>query len=233
MGLTVKTKYDVMNYSLEMINTVAACDTLLTSAQKQKQKLERQRRNLGESIVNFNERVDHISNELTSLQSLLDTFIPVYNALPEGSMDKLSVNCDITRLEVRKAQLDRMAITCNMHLLLAKQVDYNRLDSKVSAIDSYITAVHDKRTAVVYQKQQTEKTVYSSQAHFSGHTDCTTKITIRKKVVPLPNVHIGLLLKRHLSVTHQSLLRSNETAHALAHRNVFTPQIICALPCLT
>jgi hypothetical protein len=137
-----------MNYSLEKISTVAGCDTLLALAQKKKQGLERQRCNLGESIGNFGERVDQLGSELASVQSLLKAFTTLYNTLPDGSMDKLSINVEVKRLEVREAQLYKMALTYNVRSLHTKQVNYNRLDGQVSAIDNYITAVQDKRMAL-------------------------------------------------------------------------------------
>jgi hypothetical protein len=220
-----------MNYSLEKINTVAACDALLALAQKEKHKLEHERLNMGESIVNFTERVDYIGNELASVHLLLETFTPMYHTLPEGN-DKVCMNVEVTRLELRKAQLYKMAVTCNVPALLAKQVGYNKLDSKVSAIDNYIVAVEYKRAAlvnvasqvqvedillkalpseglripaedtsasqtasfydqaVVHEKQQTEKNVYSFHALFSSADRCTIKITARKKVVQLPDAFV-------------------------------------------
>jgi hypothetical protein len=137
-----------MNYSLEKISTVKACDAVLAWAQKKKQTLERRRRNLGESMGNFNERLDQLGSEQASMLSLLEAFITVYDALPEDSMDKINMNVEVKRLEVREAQLRRIALTCNVHSLLAKQVSYNRLDIQVSAIESYIITVQNKRTAL-------------------------------------------------------------------------------------
>jgi hypothetical protein len=137
-----------MNYSLEKISTVAACDALLILAQKKKQTLERRRRNFGESIGNFSNRIDHIGSELASVLPSLRTFTMAYDALPEGSMDKLCMNVEVKRLEVRKAQLDRLTIVFNVLSLLAKQVDYNKLDRQVQAIDTYSVAVQNRKTVL-------------------------------------------------------------------------------------
>lgn len=137
-----------MKYSLEKISTVEMCNTLLAAAQQKKLHLERRRRNLGESIARFAERVDKIITELASVQLLLSSFATAYHALPEGSKYKLSLNIQIKRLELRQAQLGKRAMTCNAPLLLAKQVKYNRLGSQVSALERCITAVQTKRTAL-------------------------------------------------------------------------------------
>lgn len=135
-----------MNYSLEKISTAEACDALLATAQKEKESLERRRRNLGESIDNFDERTGDVGDELVSVQSLLQTFTTAYTALPEGSKDKVNMNLEIKRLEARKAQLDKTVIAYNVYSLLGKQVDYNLLDSQMPIIDAYIAAVQNKRT---------------------------------------------------------------------------------------
>lgn len=56
-----------MNYSLEMITTVAECDALLALAGEDKETLERRRRNLDESIGNFGERTHEYSTDLQLL----------------------------------------------------------------------------------------------------------------------------------------------------------------------
>jgi hypothetical protein len=168
-----------MKYLLEKISTVAACDHLLTLAQKRKQNLERKRRNLGESIDTFRNRLDQIDKDSITVQSILDAFTKAYNELPDGK-DKINTTIKIKRLELRKAQLVKKAFTCNVQSLLSKQVRYNKLDSQVSAIDSYIAAVQNKRTAlshdlsvyqaaatlhapVVHQNSLPEKMVYKQQ----------------------------------------------------------------------
>lgn len=134
-----------MNYSLERISTVEACDALLALAQKEKENLERRKRNLGESIGNFDVRTGDVGSELVSVQSLLQTFTTAYDSLPEGK-DKLNMNLEIKQLEARKAQLDKSVVSYNVSSLLEKQVSYNLLDSQVPVIDAYMAAIQNKRT---------------------------------------------------------------------------------------
>ena len=133
-----------MNYALQKISTVGACDALLESAHKQRKNLERRRRNLGEAIVSFQERLDKMNTERVTVQVLLQSFTPAYALLPEGK-DKANLNVAIKRLEVRKALLDKRSLVCNAYTLLKKQLVYNLLHSQVSAMDSYIAAVNERR----------------------------------------------------------------------------------------
>src|SRR5690242_13878223 len=134
-----------MKYSLEKISTVSACDALLVSAQKKKQNLERKRRNLGESIDTFRERLDQMGKDTVLVQALLIAYTGAYEAMPEGTKDKASMNVKVKRLELRQAKLDKKAFTCNVRSLLAKQVKYNKLDNQVAVIDNYITAVRNMK----------------------------------------------------------------------------------------
>ena len=136
-----------MNYSLEKISTVEACDALLAIAQTEKENLERRRRNLGESISNFDARTGTVGDDMASVQALLQTFITAYNALPEGR-DKVDMNIEIKRLEARKAQLDKSVVSYNVQSLLERQVSYNLLDNQVPVIDAYIAAIQNKRTEI-------------------------------------------------------------------------------------
>lgn len=137
-----------MNYSFEKITTVALCNMLLATAQKKMLHLERTRRNLGELIGRFTGRIDAIARELAVVQLLLDAFIPAYHALPDGSKYKIDLNIKIKRLEFRQAKLHKQALRYNMPALLAKQVKYNRLDSRVSAMAHFIAGVQNRRNAL-------------------------------------------------------------------------------------
>jgi hypothetical protein len=137
----------IMIYSLEKITTVDMCDTLLEVAGKDRESLERRRRNLAETIDNFDERTVNIATEQISVQARLETYTALYAALPEGK-DKINANLEVKRMETRKAQLDKMVIGYNVFVLLDKQVDYNLLESQVSIADAYIAAVQAKKTAL-------------------------------------------------------------------------------------
>lgn len=136
-----------MNYSLEKITTLEACDALLELANKDKETLERRRRNLDESIDTFDERTHDYGTELQSVETLLDTYSGAYDALPEGK-NKMTIFLEIKRLEARKAQLDKSVIGYNASSLIGKQVDYNLLDNQVPVINAYITAIQARRTAL-------------------------------------------------------------------------------------
>jgi hypothetical protein len=136
-----------MDYSLEMIITVAECDALLALATEDKETLERRRRNLDESIGNFGERTQEYSTELQSVITLLETYSAAYDVLPEGK-NKMTIYLEMKRLETRKAQLDKSVTSYNTSSLIGKQVDFNLLDNQVPVIDAYITALQARRTAL-------------------------------------------------------------------------------------
>jgi len=136
-----------MNYSLEKLTTVAACDNLLELANEDKKSLERRRRNLEEGIDNFDERTTDIGTEHISVQALLTSYSALYGTLPEGK-DKLEINLEIKRLEARKAQLDKMVVGYSVYALLNKQVDYNMLDVQVTTVNAYIAAIQTRRTTL-------------------------------------------------------------------------------------
>jgi hypothetical protein len=138
---------ETMRYSLEKVNTPQACDVLLTQAQIKKQRLERRRRNLGETIGTFRQRLDQVSRETAEVQATLETFIVAYEALAEGK-DKASLKVKIKRLELRLAVLESKAYTYHAAALVARQMKYNVLDSQVIAIEAYMALLTRKRAAL-------------------------------------------------------------------------------------
>jgi len=137
-----------MNYVLESISTVPACDALLAGAKKKLQDLQRRARNLGESLVAFRQRIDQVRQESAQVQSLLEVFTSAYESLSPGK-DKANMNIRIKRLELQRALLEKKAITCNAGALLAKERQYNALNSQVATLEAYIAAVADRRAELV------------------------------------------------------------------------------------
>jgi hypothetical protein len=129
-----------MRYSWEKVNTRQACDALLAQAQVKKQRLERRRRNLGESIEVFRKRLVLVSEERIQVNSALMAFTAAHKALPEGK-DKITIEIKIKRLEVRLAILAKKAYTYNVVALLARQMKYNLLDRQVWVMEHYIATV--------------------------------------------------------------------------------------------
>ena len=136
-----------MKYVLERISTVQACDALLAGAQKKKQNLERRRRNLGESLVTFRKRLDQVHQESAEVQSSLEAFTGAYGSLSEGK-DKMNMKIRIKRLELQQAMLEKKATIYNVGALLVKEMQYNRLDSQVSALEDYIATVEQHKVAL-------------------------------------------------------------------------------------
>jgi hypothetical protein len=152
-----------MRYSFEKIDTVQACDTLLIRACKKKQNLERRRRNLGEAIARFRERIDKLDQESNLLQMLLGVFTTAYRALPEGKY-KAGMNVKVKRLEVRQAMVEKKAYSCNVASLLVKELKYDRLNSQVLAMELYINTVRETRTEL---SKATLHVIQSNRADFS------------------------------------------------------------------
>ena len=136
-----------MNYSLEMITTIAECDALLLVAGEDKESLERRRRNLDETIGNFGDRTHNYGTELQATQTLLTTYNAAYDALPEGK-NKATIYLEMKRLEARKAQLEKSVTSYNASSLINKQADFNLLDSQVPVVTAFIAAIQTRRAAL-------------------------------------------------------------------------------------
>jgi prefoldin subunit 5 len=133
-----------MKYTLEKITTLQACDALLAGAQRKKQNMERQRRNQGEAVERYRQRMDQLHNESAQVQISLAAFTTAYDALPTGK-DKANLKVKVKRLEAREAMLEKKAYTYNVASLLVRELRYNRLDSQVAALEGYIAAVRQRR----------------------------------------------------------------------------------------
>jgi len=140
-----------MKYALEKIGTVQACDALLAGAKKKKQNLERRLRNLGESLVTFRKRLGQVHQESAQLLSSLEVFTGAYESLSEGK-DKVNLKIKIKRLELQQAMVEKKATTYNAGTLLAREMQYNSLDSQVVALEDYVVAVERHKVTLEASK---------------------------------------------------------------------------------
>ena len=136
-----------MNYVLEKISTVQACDALLAGAKKKMQTLTRRVRNLGESLVTFRKRIEQVHQESAEVQLLLDVFTGAYGSLPEAKY-KVNLKIRIKRLVHQQAMLGKKATIYNVGALLAKELQYNKLASQVTALQEYVATVEQLRAAL-------------------------------------------------------------------------------------
>jgi predicted nucleic acid-binding Zn-ribbon protein len=132
-----------MNYSLEMIDTVQGCNTLLVQAQRRKQKLEHKRSNLGEKIDLFRRQMDKIDQEIELTQTSLAAFTAASVAMPEGK-DKMNMVIKVKRLEVQHVVLKNKANSYGLNALLAKEMEYVALEGQVSVVEQYIIDIETR-----------------------------------------------------------------------------------------
>jgi chromosome segregation ATPase len=191
-----------MIYKLHKINTIAACEALLVSAQKKKQTLERKADNLAASINTFRERMEHVSKEIDTVQTLLKAYTKAYNSLHEESKDKASMNIKIKRIELRQARVEKKALTYSLRTLLAKELKYNVLLNQVSTADAYIVAIQNRIAALnnpgpveatpavlpllpIHSKIKVRKRVYKMFAKFAALSQNQNLSAGQKKTEPL------------------------------------------------
>ena len=172
-----------MDYSLEKIDTVVACDALLMSAQKKKQSLERKRRNLGEAIDTFRKRMDSVGQDSALVQSMLLIYSAAHEAMPEGTRDKVNMKIKVKQLELRQVQLEKRALTYNVRALLSKQVQYNVLDCQIAELVHYIATVEDHKTLLTTAALRVTYAVATAPALPEAETP--TQITLHDALPPV------------------------------------------------
>ena len=133
-----------MNYSLEMITTVAACDALLAQAAEDKENLERRRRNLDESIGNFGERTHDYSTELQAVVTLrihpksqagIDRLVARLEALPETLCVYLLSGADDVLVHLAVSDADHLRTV---------------VLSRIATLDGVV----DERTSIVFEHRR-------------------------------------------------------------------------------
>lgn len=136
-----------MEYLVSKITSVKTCDDLLNEAREEKILLEREIRDTYESQERMDKNMTKLDAELKTASVQHQIFLTSYENLAPSDA-KTTLRVDLERWETRKAQLERNALTYNAGALLRLQVRGYRLELGLPALEAYIAALTDRKTAL-------------------------------------------------------------------------------------
>jgi hypothetical protein len=136
-----------MTYKVEMLTTVAECETLLLVAEKEKKdllfrktSLERQKDAYSVNSLEIDQDLQATETELTALQG-------VVSSLPEGKT-KVYNEKRIRRLDLNKFLLTQKDKDYGSVALLVREFDLGMLNKELEEVEVFIAAITARKAAL-------------------------------------------------------------------------------------
>ena len=135
-----------MSFSVNKLTTIAQCDTLLTTKQRERTGLANRLNNLQFQLDNWDDATSATA-ELTTTQALITGLTPVVNALTDGD-DKRRNQNQLNRYETRANNLISKVENYGTIALLEKELDRDTLTGNIATLDTFVAAVTTRRAAL-------------------------------------------------------------------------------------
>jgi hypothetical protein len=136
-----------MAYSVNLLTTVADCDSVILVAQKEKADLsfrktatERQKESYASNSISIDADIAATDAEITAL-------IPVVASLPAGAA-KDDNETRLKKLELKKFLLAQKDKNYGSVALLMRENDLERIVQEAAAVDAFIADVNARKAAI-------------------------------------------------------------------------------------
>lgn len=135
-----------MAFSVNLLTTVAQCDGLLATKQRERTGLVNRLNNLQYQLDNWDD-ASSATTELAATQALITGLKPVVAALPDGDDKRRSEN-QLNRYQTRANNLTGKVENYGVLALLEKELDRDTLTGDIAMLDAFVTAVTTRRAAL-------------------------------------------------------------------------------------
>ncbi|MDB5268913.1 MAG: hypothetical protein JWP58_1953 [Hymenobacter sp.] len=132
-----------MAFSVNLLPTVAECDALLATKQRERTGLVNRLNNLQFQLDNWDDSTS-AATELTATQALITGLTPVVAALADGDDKRRNQNM-LNRYETRANNLTSKVENYSTTALLEKELDRETLTGDIATLDTFVAAVTARR----------------------------------------------------------------------------------------
>ena len=137
-----------MEYSVENLNEVTDCDSLVTWAQNEKADLEYKALSDNRLITKYSTTSIDIDATLQGVNAEIAATITIIAALPDGP-SKTDAENRKYKLEYQKFLLENRKANYGYVALLQKEAEVKRIQSELNAIEVFIGEVKDRREVLI------------------------------------------------------------------------------------
>jgi hypothetical protein len=136
-----------MSYSVNLLTTVADCDSVILVAQKEKADLSFKKTSVERQKDTYANNSISIDADIAATDAEIAALTPVVASLPAGPA-RDDNETRLKKLELKKFLLAQKDKNYGSVALLMRENDLERIVKEVDAVDAFIAAVNTRKAAI-------------------------------------------------------------------------------------
>jgi hypothetical protein len=136
-----------MSYSVNLLTTVADCDSVILVAEKEKADLSFKKTSVERQKDTYANNSISIDADIAATDAEIAALTPVVASLPAGAA-KDDNETRLKKLELKKFLLAQKDKNYGSVALLMRENDLERIVKEVDAVDAFITAINVRKAAI-------------------------------------------------------------------------------------
>ncbi|MFN0081653.1 MAG: hypothetical protein ACKVOM_03975 [Ferruginibacter sp.] len=136
-----------MAYSVNMLTTVADCDSVIMVAQKDKSDLAFRKSSAERQKENYETNSISIDADIAATDAEIAALTPIVASLPPGAA-RDDNETRLKKLELKKFLLTQKDKNYGSVALLLRENDIARLSAEITETDNFIAAVNTRKAAI-------------------------------------------------------------------------------------
>ncbi len=136
-----------MSYSVNLLTTVADCDSVILVAQKEKADLSFKKTSVERQKDTYASNSISIDTDIAAIDAEIAALIPVVASLPAGAA-KDDNETRLKKLELKKFLLAQKDKNYGSVALLMRENDLERITKEVDAVDAFIAEINARKVAI-------------------------------------------------------------------------------------
>jgi len=130
--------------NLELLTTVADCDSAIEITQAEKTLLERRLRNLGEASEDRTVRTTHVEESIVSKKAIIAGFQSALTVITDEK-EKRNLELKIDREEYKLKSLENRSANYSVVNVLEDQIDHQQLASQIQVLTDAIAQIETRK----------------------------------------------------------------------------------------
>jgi hypothetical protein len=136
-----------MSYSVNLLTTVADCDSVILVAEKEKADLSFKKTSVERQKDTYANNSISIDADIAATDAEIAALTPVVASLPAGAA-KDDNETRLKKLELKKFLLAQKDKNYGSVALLMRENDLERIVKEVAAVDAFIVAINVRKAAI-------------------------------------------------------------------------------------
>lgn len=136
-----------MKLNLDVLKTVADCDSVIRIVTEEKTFLERRLRNLGENLEIKGKKTHIIRERMTSITAIIEGYEAALKVITD-TKHKGRLELNLSREKTKLIALQNREADYNVYNLVEDEIDHQQIDAQITVLNNAIENLEARKAAL-------------------------------------------------------------------------------------